>query len=164
MKPAGSLLFCSDYFYYFRLKYRTSIMKRLSLILLIFGLIFSQLVLIKFNINNGFEFHGFTIRVLPIAEYAGEISQKTYLTSIILGYILFVIFGVINTNKQKAPEIFKSALMYTGIAIVVSFFEFTSILEDLNGTFQGKHFHIGWLLFLLGLWIFSKRYLSIKKR
>jgi len=50
--------------------------------------------------------------------------------------------------------------MFSGIAIVVTFFEFTSILEDLNGTFQGKYFHIGWLMFLLGLWIFSKRYLA----
>ena len=137
-------------------------MKRSSLILLILGLVFSQLVLIKFNLNNGFEFHNFIIRLLPIADYAGKISQMSYLTSVIVGYILFVIFGIINTNKQKAPEIFKSALMFSGIAIVITFFEFTSILEDMNGTFQGKHFHIGWLMFLLGLWIFSKRYLSKK--
>ena len=137
-------------------------MKKTSLILLILGLIFSQLVIVKFNLNNGFDFHNVSFRLLPIIDYAGKISQRLYLTSVIIGYILFVIFGIINTNKQKAPEIFKSALMFSGIAIVVSFFEFTSLLEDLNGTFQGKRFHIGWLLFLLGLWIFSKRYLSKK--
>ncbi|MCB2195601.1 MAG: hypothetical protein KQH79_07060 [Bacteroidetes bacterium] len=139
-------------------------MKRTSLILLILGLILSQIVIVKFNLNNGFEFHNIDIRLIPLTDYAGKISQKLYLTSVIVGYILFVIFGVLNTNKQKAPEIFKSSLMFTGIALVVTFFEFTSILEDLNGTFQGKRFHIGWLIFLLGLWIFSKRYISIKKR
>lgn len=139
-------------------------MKRTSLILLILGLILSQLIIVKFNLNNGFQFHSFDIRLIPIADYASKISQNLYLTSVIIGYILFVLFGVLNTNKQKAPEIFKSSLMFTGIALVVTFFEFTSILEDLNGTFQGKRFHIGWLIFLLGLWIYSKKYISIKKK
>ncbi len=138
-------------------------MKKLSLALLILGLIFGQLVVLTFNLHNGFEIRDITIKLLPIADYAGRASSQLYLTSTILGYLAFVIFGVINTNKTKSPAIFKTALMYTGIVIVVSFFEFTSILEDLNGTFQGKHFRIGWLLFLLGLWIFSKRYL-LKKR
>ena len=138
-------------------------MKKLSLILLILGLVFSQLILFVFNLSNGFEYHEIDIRLLPIAEYAGRTSPQLYLTSAMLGYIAFVVFGVINTNKIKAPSIFKSVFMFTAISIVVTFFEFTSILEDLNGTFHGKHFRIGWLLFFLGLWIFSKRYFLQKK-
>ncbi|MFO7827746.1 MAG: hypothetical protein R6V23_03915 [Bacteroidales bacterium] len=137
-------------------------MKKLSIVLLLLGLILSQIIVIRFNLNNGFEFHNLWVKILPLADYAGKSSPELYLTSIILGYIAFVIFGIINTNKTKYPQIFKSAFMFTAVAVVVTFFEFTSILEDLNGTFQGKHFRIGWLLFLLGLWIFSKRYL-IKK-
>lgn len=137
-------------------------MKKISLALLFTGLIFSQLILIAFNVNNGFEFHKVIFRAIPIAEYAGKISMRPYLTSSIIGYIAFVIFGVLNTNKIKAPSIFKSVFMYTAIAIVVTFFEFTSILEDFSGTYEGKYFGIGWLLFLLGLWIFSKQYLSKK--
>ncbi len=137
-------------------------MKKLSLILLTLGLIFSQIVVVRFNLNNGFEFHNLWIKILPIADYAGKSSSEFYLTSTILGYIAFVVFGVLNTNKIKSPEIFKSVLMFSAITIVVTFFEFTSILEDLNSTFQGKHFRIGWLLFFLGLWIFSKKYLSKK--
>jgi hypothetical protein len=137
-------------------------MKKLSLILLILGLLFGQLLIITFNLNDGFEFHGLSIKLLPIADYAGKGSPQLILTSTILGYIAFIIFGVINTHKQKYPSIFKSALMFTAISIVVTFFEFTSILEDLNNTFQGKHFRIAWLLFFLGLWIFSKNYLSKK--
>ncbi len=138
-------------------------MKKLSLFLLITGIIFSQIIVIRFNLNNGFEFHNFWIKILPIAEYAGKSSGELYLTSTILGYIAFIFFGVTNTNKDKHPEFFKSALMYTAVAVVVTFFEFTSILEDINDTFQGKHFRIGWLLFLLGLWIFWKRYLLVSK-
>ncbi|PLX11789.1 MAG: hypothetical protein C0597_14530 [Marinilabiliales bacterium] len=138
-------------------------MKKLSFTLLILGLLFSQLFRIVFNLNNGFEFHHITVKLLPIADYAGKASPQLFLTSTIIGYIAFVIFGIINTNKIKSPDIFKSALIFTFIAILVSFFEFTSILEDINGTFQGKHFRIGWLLFLLGLWIFSKKYFIKKK-
>ncbi|MDY6801209.1 MAG: hypothetical protein SVU94_08305 [Bacteroidota bacterium] len=137
-------------------------MKKRSLLFLITGLIFSQIIIIRFNLNNGFEFHNFWIKILPLADYAGKSSPELYLTSTILGYIAFIIFGVVNTNKHKYPEIFKSALMFTAIAVVVTFFEFTSILEDLNDTFQGKHFRIGWLLFIVGLWIFWKRYLTKK--
>lgn len=137
-------------------------MKKTSLVLLIIGLIFSQLIFFTFNLNNGFQFHEFVVRLLPIAEYAGKASSQLYLTSIFIGYVAYVAFGVLNTNKVKWPGTFKPALMYSGIAIVVAFFEFTSILEDLFGNFQGKHFRIGWLLFLLGLWIFSKRYLAKK--
>jgi len=137
-------------------------MKKTSLILLILGLIFGQLVIFTFNLNNGFVIHKVLIRFIPIADYAGKTSQYLYLTTTILGYIAFVIFGVLNTNKVKSPTIFKSALMFSSVAIVVTFFEFTSILEDLNNSFQGKYFHIGWLLFFLGFWIFSKKYLSKK--
>jgi len=136
-------------------------MKKLSLALLILGLLFGQLIRLTFNLNDGLEIHLISFKLLPIADYAGA-SPQLFLTSTILGYIAFVVFGVINTNKIKSPTIFKSALMYTGITIVVTFFEFTSILEDLNGTFQGKHFRIAWPLFFLGLWIFIKRYLKRK--
>jgi len=135
-------------------------MKKISLFLLFIGLFLSQIIVIRFNLNDGFDFHNLWIKILPIADYAGTSSEEMYLTSTILGYIAFIIFGVKHTNKNKYPRIFKSALMFTGIAVVVTFFEFTSILEDLNGTFQGKHFRIGWLLFLLGIWIFWKRYFS----
>lgn len=137
-------------------------MKKLSIILLLLGLIFSQIIIVRFNLNDGFEFHNYWIKILPIADYAGKSSPELYLTSTILGYIAFVIFAVLNTNKVKSPDIFKSALMFSAITIVITFFEFTSILEDLNSTFQGKHFRIGWLLFFLGLWIFSKKNLSKK--
>jgi len=135
-------------------------MKKISLFLLFIGLFLSQIIVIRFNLNDGFDFYNLWIKILPIADYAGTSSEEMYLTSTILGYIAFIIFGVKHTNKNKYPRIFKSALMFTGIAVVVTFFEFTSILEDLNGTFQGKHFRIGWLLFLLGIWIFWKRYFS----
>ena len=137
-------------------------MKKLSLALLILGLIFGQIIVLSFNLNDGFEIHGISFKLIPIAGYAGKASTQLFLTSTILGYIAFLIFGIINTNKIKSPTIFKSALLYTAIVLVVTFFEFTSILEDLKGTFQGKYFHISWFLFLLGLWIFSKKYL-IKK-
>lgn len=137
-------------------------MKKLSLILIILGILLSQVLRIAFNLNDGFEYHGFIIKLLPIADYAGRASNELYLTSTILGYIAFLIFGIMNTNKVQSPEIFKSAFMFSAIALVVTFFEFTSILEDLNGTFHGKHFRIGWLLFVLALWIFSKKYLSKK--
>ena len=98
--------------------------------------------------------------MLPLADYAGKSSPVTQLTSVILGYLLFIFLGVINTNKVRSPEIFKPALMFTGIAIIVTFFEFTSILEDIQGNYMGKHSRIGWPMFILGIFIYSKKYLA----
>lgn len=138
-------------------------MKKLSLILLIIGILLSQVVRIVFNLNDGFEFQGIMIKFLPIFDYAAKGSNELYLTSTILGYIAFMIFGIINTNKVKSPEIFKSVFFFTIVTVVVAFFEFTAILEDILGKYEGKHFRIGWLLFLLGFWIFSKKYYSKNK-
>ena len=38
-------------------------MKKLSLILLILGLLLSQIIRVTFNIHDGFEFHGFMIKM-----------------------------------------------------------------------------------------------------
>ena len=133
-------------------------MKKLSLVLLILGLIFSQVILFRFNVNHGLEFHHVWIKILPIADYAGKSSPQLFLTTAFIGYIFYLIFGAININKMKAPETFKTFILFSGITIVVGFFEISSIFEDLNSKFQGKHFRIGWLIFLLGLWIFIKRY------
>ena len=135
-------------------------MKKLTFTLLILGLLFSQIFIFTFNLNDGFVYHGFSIKLLPLADYAGKSSPVTQLTSVILGYLLFIFFGVINTNKVRSPEIFKPALMFSGIAIIVTFFEFTSILEDIQGNYMGKHFKIGWPMFILGIFIYSKKYLA----
>lgn len=137
-------------------------MKKASLALLVLGLIFSQFILFEFNLNQGFEFHGINIKIVPLADYAGRYSPESKLSSTFVGYLFFVVFGVLNTNKIKSPEVFKSAFMFTGISLIISFFEVTSIIEDMQGNYQGKYFHIGWLVFLLGLWIFAKKYLRKK--
>ncbi len=137
-------------------------MKKLSILLLILGLIFSQVLTLGYNLNNGFEFQGISVKIIPLAAYAGKFSEITQLTSTIFGYIFFILFGVLHTNKVKFPEIFKPALMFSGIAIIVTFFEFTSLFEDMQGNYTGKHFWIGWPLFILGLFIFIKKYLAKK--
>jgi hypothetical protein len=48
--------------------------------------------------------------------------------------------------------------MFVGIVIVLLYFEVSSIFEDINGIYQGKFFRIGWLVFILGIWIFIRKY------
>ena len=138
-------------------------MKKISLTLLLVGLLFSQIILVLFNLNQGFEFHKVIFRIIPFVDYAGKASSQLQLSSCIIGYLFFFVFGLLNTSKEKYPQIFKSVVMYSAIALVLVFFELTSILEDIYGNFQGKHFYIGWLLFLLGMWIYAKRYIAQKK-
>ncbi|MCG8411869.1 MAG: hypothetical protein MI739_11370 [Bacteroidales bacterium] len=140
-----------------RIKEKHMHIKKLSLVLLFLGLIFGQLLIFTFNLNNGFEFHKTIFRLLPIADYSGTGSQESYLSSNILGYLFFLVFAIVNLNKSKWPSTFKASLLFLLIVLVVTFFELTSIIQDMNNLYSGKYFRIAWLLFLLGIWIYSKK-------
>ena len=60
--------------------------KRISLLILVLGLIFSSILRIKFNLNDGFQFHGigFNLVPMPILDFGG-FSGIESLSSTIIG-------------------------------------------------------------------------------
>jgi hypothetical protein len=130
--------------------------RKLILVLLICGLILSSLVRIVFNLSNGFEYHNFWIKILPlpIIDFAGKSSNQMSLTSTIIGYIIYLIAGFLMIQTQKNDILWIS--IFVLIILISIYFETTSMIQDLNSRFTGQHLRTGPILFILGLLIFLK--------
>jgi hypothetical protein len=128
-----------------------------SLALLFFGLIFSHLIILNFNLNGGFVIREIKFKLLPLLAFAGRSSDFTYLTSAIIGYILFAVFLFANFNRAKAamPKLF---YVITVVCIASVLFEMYCFYTDYAGQFTGQHSRVGFVLFLICLNIFSTIY------
>ena len=131
----------------------------LILSVLILGLLFSATVGFKFNLSQGFEFKGFWMS-LPVQffDFAGEGSDELNLTSQLIGYLFYLIFGIL-CLKRLGP-LFKPykalVIIFFGLISLVFVSDFYSFYQDLNNQFIGRHFKIGFTVFLLGLMLYSK--------
>lgn len=117
----------------------------------------------RFNLSEGFEFHNFWITITPsIFDYAGS-SNELELTTTFLGYILFLIFGIllIRVNKDANTVRNTSSFIFLTITLIAFITESWSLIQDIGSDFSGQHFRIGPILFLVGLYIFVKSYRTI---
>lgn len=132
-------------------------------ILLLIAFLLSHVVLFRFNVYNQLVVHNVWIRILPFYSYAGESSGQMFLTSAVAGYILFAVSGLLVFLRYKDASVRKTAVIMMALAIVPAFFEITSYIQDMKGVFTGKHMHIGWLLLIVGSWLYRKVLVLEKK-
>jgi hypothetical protein len=135
-------------------------MKRIYLLLiLIIGWIFSTVITFKFSLTTDFKFISFWISSpFKFIDIAIHDSQELSLTSQLIGYIFFVIYGVL-----CIPRIDLS--IKTNLFILITFFllilivfasDIYSFIQDMNGQFTGRHLRIGATVFSIGLIILLK--------
>jgi len=134
--------------------------QKILLGLLILGLVFSSLVRLQFNLSDGFVSHGVMIKFipLPLFDYAGQ-SGDLSLTSTIFGYLFFLLAGVLlflKTRKNKLQR--RLWLGFLFITLYATYFEWTSLMQDINLTYAGQHLRMGPVLFLLGLVLYIRSY------
>lgn len=128
--------------------------------LLILGLIFSSLVRIRFNLSDGFIFHDVWTKLLPLplfdyAKQSGDLS----LTSTIIGYLFFAVSGILLVSEVKTNKLAKAVLTgFLLITVYSTYFEWTSLMQDINSHFIGQHLRMGPVLFLLGLVLYIRNY------
>ena len=125
---------------------------------MIFGLVFSSIVRITFNLSDGFVFHDLSLTPpLPLFDYADEGSTHAELTSTLVGYVFFILAGFIFIDEIKENQRWLMILLgFVAIAMYASYFEVSSMIADINGEYKGTHAWVGPTLFLLGLLIFFK--------
>jgi len=128
--------------------------------LLILGLVFSSLVRLQFNLSDGFVSHGVMTKFipLPLFDYKGQ-SGDLLLTSTIFGYLFFLLAGVLlflETRKNKLER--RLWLGFLFITLYATYFEWTSLMQDINLTYAGQHLRMGPVLFLLGLVLYIRSY------
>jgi|GEM_PF-1504501 len=133
-------------------------MKKTSLTLLILGLLFSV-----FYIRAGWSPTETYLEYRPdlsgrLIRIAGWESDELYVTTAFLGYIFFMLFALL--NRQKARDTGRSPLMNRFILVNMFglLFELTSWVQMYYQSFRGKHFRVGVLLMLFGLWLWDRMY------
>ena len=127
-----------------------------SLVLLFAGLFFSHFFIMNFNLGNGFEFKGVHLQLLPLFAFASHISNHTSLTSVIIGYILFLIFLIANFNKAKITS--PTSILFTIIFCSLSvLFELYSFICDYTHKYSGENSRFGLILFVLCLGIYNSK-------
>lgn len=132
-----------------------------SFAILFFALLFSHLIIFHFNLNGGFVFSEIKFKLLPLLAFAGQSSDHKFLTSAIIGYVLFVIF--LFGNFKRAKEVLPKLFYVTTIVCIASiFFELYCYFSDFAGNYKGQFSRIGFVLFLICLNIYSTIYKDSK--
>ena len=119
-----------------------------DIILLILGAL-TSIFLIKFDFQNGFEYLGIKIQ-FSLIDYARESSADKFLTTQIIGYLIFLVF-ILSIKKQLIDKTQLAIAIFLILAIIGIFSESLAFYENFNGEFKGRHFRIGNILTVLGV-------------
>lgn len=128
--------------------------------LLILGLLFSVVIRFNFNLRDGFQISGTWIHIPgQLLDIAVKSSNELFLTSHIVGYIFYLSFGLLAVKRIDIKKQINKVLLIIFFALVGLVFlnEFYSWYQDFNHQFTGRHFRIGFLVFLLGSLIFGQQ-------
>lgn len=136
--------------------------QKVIFILLILGVIFSSFIRIKFNLSDGFEYHGFWIRLLPlpIFDYAGG-SNELKLTSTIVGYLFYLVSGLMMLKNHK--KVISWASVFIAIILISILFETIYMIQDMNQKFIGQHLRVGPFLLIVGIILFYEDKIKLSK-
>jgi len=141
--------------------------QKLLFAFLVLGLILSSMIRFTFNVSDGFAFQDFWFKILPLPvfDYAGHASNQLNLTSTVLGYLFFAVFGFLLIKEFKNDKKWISlAIGFFFLTLIAIVFEGSSIVQDLNSNFIGQHFRIGPTLFLFGLLVFTRNFMTLKAK
>ncbi len=142
----------------------TNTNKKVLFTYLVLGLIFSSIIRIKFNFHNGFEFHNFWITFpLPLFSMASDFNRDLALTSTIIGYFFYAGFGIaLITDINSLIRKYASSFVFLLILLVSFSVELILLIQGIISYPFDYHARVGPTLFLIGLYIFFKRFVFIK--
>jgi hypothetical protein len=121
------------------------------------GWIFSTLVTPRFNLTPELEIKGFWISSpLKFIDIAIQGSEELSLTSQLIGYIFYILFGVLSIPRIDLSVRINLFLLITFFLMILLVFagELYSFLLDMHGHFTGNHFRMGATVFAIGFMIF----------
>lgn len=116
---------------------------KLPLALLLCGLLFSSVTGVNFSLAGGYEFHNFWFKVpLQIFDFAGKSSGGLFLNSQIIGYLFYLIFGMISFGKINWSDMRSSIsfIAFVAFAAMVIIGDFYCFYLDITHQFNGQHF------------------------
>ncbi|MCB0743022.1 MAG: hypothetical protein KDC67_03900 [Ignavibacteriae bacterium] len=122
-------------------------------IILALGLVFS---IFQLSLGKGLEFEGIKFNS-SIIDVAFNSSNENNIKTALIGYFFFLVFSFNHVILKKNLNFI--AIIFLLLNMFAIIFELISIKELNQGKFNGKHFSIGIVFFIVGLYL-----LSLKKR
>lgn len=132
----------------------------IAFILLLLGYFFSSVAGFHFNLSNGINFQDFYVKPqFQFLDLALFCSPEVCLNSQLIGYLFYLVFGIdcahklvyFSSNRDRIVLI--SFFLLIGLVFISDFYSF---YQDLTNQFTGRHFRIGFLVFLVGLSIYYR--------
>ncbi|MDP4184528.1 MAG: hypothetical protein Q8862_05100 [Bacteroidota bacterium] len=132
-------------------------MKKYSIYFLVLGLLFSQVIFATYTLNQGFKILSTNMKLAQAVDVALAQSSMKTLTTVFIGYFFFLLFSLINIKRgiQRGGKTF---LIFLTLIVIALAYEITNMIEDASSTYQGKHMHIGLVLFVIGLFLLVRMY------
>lgn len=133
--------------------------KNILWIILFAGLVFSSIIRLKFNLHGGFTYSNlwFTLLPRPLFDY-GNISPINLLTTTTVGYFFFIAYGIIFLTYGKHRLTLTILIIgLLSLSIIGSVVEISTLFQDINGQYMGRHLRIGPTIFILGLYTMIQR-------
>jgi hypothetical protein len=121
--------------------------KNKSILLIILGLVFTQVILANYSLYGGFNFYGLKLQTGSLISFNWS-TENRFLTTRFIGYIFFALFAFDNYRKGIKHRINQFILIGSVCAFM---FEMKSIYNDLSNMYNGETLQIGWILFLMAL-------------
>jgi hypothetical protein len=138
-------------------KEREQRLKKISIALIAFGILLSQIFLFKFDLTNSFKYTGISVHhIFPILQL-GDTFDAIIITTSGIGYLFFLMFFISHYKKAKQNQ---SRFITTGIvlcacALIHEVYIFTQAYLD---CFTPQPFFVGIPLLLISLEIFNVVY------
>jgi hypothetical protein len=118
-----------------------------SILFIILGLVFTQLLQANFSLYDGFNFYGIKFQTGSLLSFNWS-TENRFLTTRFIGYIFFALFAFDNYRNGIKHRLNQYILI---ASICGFFFELKSIFNDLSNEYDGQTLQIGWILFLMSL-------------
>ena len=131
--------------------------KQRAFIFIILGLVFSQFLVLNFNLYDGLEFHGFRFGIGSLLQFHFGHSEHKMLNTSVIGYLFFGIFLFKNLKNKnaRASRLFEPTLIITALAII---FHFRNFVLDIMNDYSGQQLTIGIILFVMCLQVYRHAY------
>jgi hypothetical protein len=134
--------------------------------LMILGLIFSSVMRIRFQFDEGFQFDNFWVRLipLPLTDICLQSSNEELLTSTFVGYLFYNFFGLLMLKEFRLSRL--------GVMVLIAFLilcnyallaELSSVYAGMYQQYDGQYFRIGPLLFVISVILMRRNIRYVKE-
>ena len=118
-----------------------------SLLLIVLGLVFTQLIIANYSLFDGFNYYGIKLQTGSFLSVL-KFNENRFLTTRFIGYIFFAAFAYLKFKNGIKNHRVQFILVSSVCAFL---YEVRCNINDLSNSYDGNTVQIGWVLFFISL-------------